>query len=202
MSALLTDLEDDLIDALAPPDAPSDEDIANYHDAVANEDETLATVTRPLFRVTDLASADWAGRKIVQAQARIDEAKAYRVKVLAKLDAQVAREEARARPVIEFMEAMLTDWLRREIDADPKGAKSRSLPSGVTVKRVAGRESLVVEDEEALIGWALANEPQLLKYTPKVADIKAAVKIDGLAVPGVALTRGEDSFKLTVGGGS
>lgn len=157
-------LDDHLLDALAPADAPSDDDITNYFAHVNGDTDRRDEPKPPPFRVTDLASADWAGRKIQKAQARIDEAKAYRATVLAELDAHVAREEARHRPVIEFMEGLLGDWLRSEIEADDakKPTVSRELPCGVRVRRTGGTASLEVDDADALVDWLKDHRPELV----------------------------------------
>jgi len=163
MSALVGDLDAELTDALAPDGAPSDVDIANYLRA-ADIDAGHEQTAKPPFRVTDLASADWAGRKIRAAQARIDEAKDYRAKVLAQLDAHVEREEARDLPTIQYMESLLGDWLRDEIAADDskKPKVSRDLPCGVKVKRTGGTASLEVDDADALVDWLKDHRPGLV----------------------------------------
>ena len=197
-------LDEQLIDGLAPDDAPTDDEIRGYIDALSDTDEDVrehAEKRPPPFEVRDLASADWAGRKIRQAQSKIDEARDYRAKVIAELDAHVAREEARHTPTIEFFEHHLTQWLRRELEADPKGKKSRDLPCGLTVKRTAGKPSLVVEDEEALVEWLRDGHPDLVEFVPKYdkGDLKKAFLETGEAMKGARVETGEDSYKVTGG---
>ena len=186
-------LADHLLDTLQPYGAPSDDDIA----ALA-ADVTLVRSYVP----SDLASADWVGRKAKRAVDAIAALQAQRDAIVGQADTWLAQERTRHDQTVQWATGVLEIYLRIEIAADDskKPRKSRELPSGVTVKLTSGRQSLVVDDEDTLIAWALDNEPQLVKYSPKLADIKAALTADGLAVPGVSLVRGEDGFKLTVGG--
>lgn len=194
-------LDEQLIDGLAPPDAPTDDEVRGYLAALGDTDPERAEKARPPFEVHDLGSADWAGRKVRQAHNRIGEAQRWRDRVVAEADAHLEREKARHLPTIEFFEEHLTRWLRAEIDADPKGAKSRDLPCGLTVKRTKGRTSLVVEDEAALVEWLRDEHPTLVEFVPRFS--KAAVKrlttTDGLALKGATVETGEDTYTV-VGG--
>ena len=185
------DLADHLAEALAPYGAPTDDDIAAA-------DTTLAHPYVP----TDLGAAEWVARKARRADDTIRALQTQRDAIVLQADSWLAQERTRHDQTIAWATGVLEVWLRTEIAADDssKPRRSRNFSSGVTVKVTAGRESLVVDDEDTLIEWALDNEPQLVKYVPKLADIKAALTGDGLAVPGVSLVRGADSFKLTVGG--
>ena len=182
------DLADHLAAVLAPEDAPQDDEIAG--DNVGP------------FVPTDLGAADWVARKATRATATIRDLQTQRDAIVNQADDWLAHERARHDRTVAWAAGVLEVWLRNEIAGDDssKPRKSRTLPSGVTVKVTAGRESLVVDDEALLIGWALNEEPHLVKYSPKLAEIRAALTGDGLAVPGVSLVRGPDGFKLTVGG--
>lgn len=201
----ITELDDELLDALAPPDAPSDDEVRDYLEALSYVDpegHTPPTPTLP-FAVRDLGSADWAGRKVAQAQAKVDEVRAWRDRVVAEADAAVAREEARQRPTVEFFEWHLTDWLRREIEADTskKPRKSRDLPCGVTVKRTPGGKTLVYTDEAALVEWLDANYPECLNVSPRKAEVKTLLTKDGVKVPHVVIEESPDGYSVVVGGG-
>ena len=199
-------LDEQLIDSLAPDDAPTEDEIREYADLATPDPEghTREPDDHPVrrFEVRDLASADWAGRKIRQAQSKIDEARDYRAKVIAQLDAHVAREEARHAPTIEFFEHHLTQWLRRELDADPKGKKSRDLPCGLTVRKTAGRPRLVVDDHEALVDFLTSSEEthELVEAVWKydANEVKRLVTRDGLALKGAHVETGEDSYKVVI----
>lgn len=177
----MTNLETHLTEALAPDDAPDSHDtpwtIDNDHEA------------------------DWAGRKVRDARHRLNELQAQRDRIVAETDAWLQRESKPLNDDIEFFEGRLADWLRRELEADPDGKKTRTLPCGVTVKRTAARVSLEVTDEKALVEWLTANAEVaegVLDWQPKYSknDIKKLITDDGLAVPGVALVEGEHGWKV------
>lgn len=194
------ELDEQLVDALAPDDAPDDEEIAAHQ-------EDPDTHRLP-FAVRDLGSADWAGRKIRKAQAKINEAQRWRDRVVAEADAHLEREKARHEPTIEFFELHLKDWLRREIEADTskKPRASRDLPCGITVKRTPPGKSLVVEDEDALVDFLTTSKDAEGIATPKweysKTDVKNLIIKQGIAVKGARVETGEPGYKVTVGGGS
>lgn len=180
-----------LTDALAPPDAPSDDEIrawAESHEYVDPEGNAATPVQLP-FSVDSIGSADWAGRKIQQAKRRVAEVRAWRDRIVAEADAAVAREQARQQPTVEFFEAHLAAWLRREIEADTskRPRKSRDLPCGVRVRQTPGGKSLAVDDADALVDWLqtyrpdLVGEPQVV-YPWSKTDVKKIADDDGRIV--------------------
>lgn len=180
--------DDDLLDALAPDGAP-----------VEADDDTP-------WQVTDLGSADWASRKARQARRKIAEAKAERDRIVAAADEWLERQTREHARAAEWFEGRLIEWLRRELEDDPKGKKSRELPSGAVVKRTSGRERLVVEDERAVGEWLSSQEDthDLVEWVPKFSrsEVKKLVLSTGEVPPGARLERGEDSYKVELGGAS
>lgn len=207
MSAIDT-LDDRLIDGLAPADAPTDQDLTDARADDNGEPANDAAERVARFEIDDVGSADWAGRKIRQAQARINQAQAWRDRVVAEADHHLEREKSRHQPTVDFFEMHLTAWLRREIEYDPKGAKSRDLPCGIRVKRTVGRPRLVVDDHDALVDWVTSQaDPAiagLAKPEWKVdkAAVKQLVVKDGLALKGAHVETGEDTYKVETGGAS
>lgn len=180
----MTDLDEYLDDTLRPDGAPDGAD-----------------PDRP-WQIEDEGAADWAARKVQQARRRIVAKRAERDRVVAAADDWLARETKTLEDDAVFFEGKLADWLRREIDADPKGKVSRALPSGVTVKRTPPGESLVVDDEDVLVRFLAENEDTsgLVEWVPKYskADVKKLVTKDGLKVDGVHIEPGVHGWKVDV----
>ena len=171
--------------------------MSDLHDYL---DETLAPADR--WQVTDLASADWAARKVQQARAKQAELQAERDRVVAAADEWLARESKTLEDDASFFADRLAEWLASEIDQDPKGKASRALPCGAVVKRTPARESLVVDDELALVEWlrSQSDSRDLVEFVPKYskAAVKKLVTGDGLAVPGVRIEPGTHGWKVDV----
>lgn len=195
-------LDDALIDALTPVDAPSDDDIERAQHTPTDDTDEASQDRVQWWTPTDADAADWVARKAQKAHRQVVRLQEQRDRLVAQADAWLERERARHDRTIEWAEAMLRLWLDTEIDSDDskKPRKSRDLPCGVTVKRTPGGKSLVVEDEDALIQWLDDNYPECLNHTPRKGDVKKLLAGDGLAVPGVTLEQSPDGFKLDLGG--
>jgi hypothetical protein len=177
-------LEDELVDLLAPEGVT--------HDGAWEPD--------------DAAAADWVARKGQRAAAALADLQAQRDAIVARTDAWLERERSRHDRTIAWAEDLLGRWLAREIAADDskKPRKSRNLPSGVTVKRTAGRPRLVVEDHDALVEWLTSNEDTSGLVEPvwefDANRVKALVLEDGVALKGAHVETGDDSYKVVFGG--
>ena len=170
------DLTDELVGVLAPEGAPSDAELSAATDPAAGEHP---------WRPTDLASADWVGRKAAKAHEAIVELQEQRDRIVAQADAWLDRERRRHDRTLEWAETVLRNWLDAEIAADDskKPRKSRELPSGVTVKRISGRPSLAVDDEAALVDWLKDHRPDLVeaqvKWVWSKTDVRKLAGDDG-----------------------
>lgn len=179
-------LEDHLVETMTPDDFTDD----------------------PRWRIRSADEADWAGRKLQQLYAKRNDAKKQRDRLVEQANAWLL--SVVSDHDIEFFEGHLQAWLEHEIEADDskKPKQSRALPCGVTVKRIAGRERVDVFDEDAFVQWALETEHSDLVRTTTVPDkngIKAMTQSDGQfitedgeIVPGVTVTRGEDTYRVEV----
>lgn len=178
----MTDLDEFMDAALRPADA-DDDDLTPW-------------------QIEDESAADWAARKIKTAREQIAAKRAERDRVVAAADEWLTRETKALEDTATFFEGKLCDWLRREIDADPKGKASRNLPSGVTVKRTPARESLQVDDEQELVRFLAENEDtaDLVEFVPKYSkgEVKKLVTGLGLAVPGVHVEKGVHGWKVVL----
>ena len=183
MSAqMLTDLDDELIEQLAPHDAPDDDTIQAWDtdlDGATEAEHVLA------WRPTDVGAADWVARKAVRAKDAVASLQAQRDRIVQQADAWLAHERARHDRTQAWAEQMLAVWLTAEIEQDDskKPKKSRSLPAGVTVKQTAGRGSLEVADPDLMAEWLKTHRPDLveeqIRFVWSKADAKKLADADG-----------------------
>lgn len=197
--ALAVSLDDHLAAALRPQGAPDD---------WALEDSP--------WEPDDEGAADWTARKLLAAKQTLADKQRQRDMLVEQADRWLAAQRKPLDDTVAWAERLLGVWLTREIAADEskKPKKSRALPSGVTVKQIAGRETLQVDDETAFLDWAKANAPELVSeqvvWKWSKADVKttfeaapaddlgraALVNPDGEPVPGVHVERSADDVKV------
>lgn len=176
------DLVDDAVDV--EPDDPG-----------AYGDPTLADLYGDRI-VHDLASAEWAVRKLARARARYAEAKAFadaeRFRLDAFLrDAQVDLDDAEA-----FFGRLLADYHSAALAAEPR-RKSIGLPSGTLKARKAPDRVVVVEPEDEFVCRHGFDSPLVrVKASPDLRAIRAAVLTDGEALEGVEVVVGEVRFTV------
>ena len=226
----MSDIAEYLDEALRPDDAPSDDVVRGYMAALRSPDdseERAEAEARPPWQIEDEGAADWAARKVQQARRAIAEKKVQRDLIVEQADAWLAAETEQLDRRARFFEGCLIDWLRRELEADPKGKKSRDLPCGVKVARRSGQATVDVFDEAAFIAWAKDTHHHMLLRVKESVDKKAVkdaaydvlmvdddqgidwsrdesgalVTPDGEKVPGLAATTTPDSYRVDVGGG-
>jgi phage host-nuclease inhibitor protein Gam len=163
------------------------------------------------FRVDGPSTAEWALRKLRQARARQDEARALAEAETSRVAEWLRAEEARHQHDIEFFESVLTGWHRALLAEDPD-RKTISLPNG-TLRARKAPDALDVVDPDGLVAWAQANAHEaLLRVTvePDKAAIKrlrraetldgAVVPVDdtGERLPGVVVVIGQVRFSVEV----
>lgn len=154
----------------APPDLALDP-VEAYHEC-----------NRRMRKIRDLLER----RRVVEASARdqLGEITAWRDQELGGLDAEIERLRMEMRPVV----AML-------VHDEPRGKKSVNLVAGVAGFR-AGRERVVVEDEEAALSF-LAGQggPSCTRITRSV-DIPAVKRLypQPDVIPGIRVEKGDDVF--------
>ena len=156
----------------------------------------------PRWRVDGVRSAEWIANKWRHAAEAVAEAEALAAEYHDRIDRWLEEATRADRRTIEWATAHLTDWLRREHEADEK-VKSRKLPSA-TIASTAGRERWEVF-EEAFVAWARTNRPDLLRAIPQtVATLKQALTVkdgkaiteDGETADGVAVITGERTYTV------
>lgn len=178
-------------------------DLATYMAALDGTDphdsELIVRVSR--FVVDSPKKADWAGRKLVEALASIDETKDLVNEQIRRLE---EFRDARVRSLqhsVDFFTDHLVTYANAERVA---GRKTVALPS-VKVSGLAVKPKVDVVDEEAAVKWAEEAAPEAVKKSflkskagieiVEGADSRVAMK-DGEIVPGVTVT--EPAMSRTV----
>lgn len=191
-------------------------DLDAYLDAELDTVADEAQRTREPFIVDNLDKAEWAMRKWAQATARIADVEELAARRRAMLDEWAAARTDRDRATLEFMEMLLTGYLesvraKEEADgvAEDRRTKSIALPSGA-FRSSAGRPSIVVDDEAALVEWLEMEHPDLVRRSPikgGLADVTSVhaspvdgdllrlVTPDGQVVPGVHVEVGARTYR-------
>lgn len=174
-------------------------ELAEY--LVAGQDLVPAEVGR--YRINGDKEALWALRKLKAAQAKIadnnaaaDEERLLIQQWLEEVNASLERDA-------NFFEGLLRDYALRCREDENDGRKSIKLPGG-TIRTRAGSTSVVVDNPDAFIEWAEANDPELVrvKKEPNLSQIRevvtttddgSVITADGEIVPGLGLKTSEVS---------
>ncbi|HEU5085695.1 MAG TPA: host-nuclease inhibitor Gam family protein [Acidimicrobiales bacterium] len=194
---------------------PFDPCLSCDHDACERVRALDADLGGHLADVTDVApdAADrvWADRMLAALRRRrrrvagLEAVAAQRLAdARAEIEGWLAGEMSKAANSTDWLESQLAQFHRAQLAADPRGAKTITLPSGVLKARKAP-DSWEYRDEEAFVAWALGSAPDLVRteHSPKRADVKRACQVDpetgevrygGEVVPGVAVDGGETTY--------
>lgn len=133
-------------------------------------DEDLAKEPAEPWEIHDDAEANWALRKIYQAEREIERVNANAQReverILLSRDAAVQS----AQQTVSFMKLHLIHYRRKLEEADPTLPKTYRLPAGVLSRR-KGPSRYVVTDEKAFIEWAERNDPDAYRRTPLVSAL-------------------------------
>lgn len=183
------------------------------------------------FRLADAGQADWAARKLARATDQLNEAKALAARQrqaildavaphLRTIDDWLAEEQGRIEGEVGHWEALLTQYHRDQLEADPKGPRTIRLPHAtLSARKLPDRWEFTEEFER----WAKGHRPDLLRTevtkpaakkalavtdqgTPVADVVTGPVTEDGeiptaaVEVPGVTVTLGEVRFSVEVEG--
>jgi hypothetical protein len=129
------------------------------------------------WQIDGTGSAEWAMAQITRANDELAELKAQADDWRTRIDAWLAHESARPKATKAFFEAHLERYAIAMREADPK-RKSLALPSGV-VKTTAKGPAVKVEDEKAVLAWAVQHAPDAVALDPrlKVTVLREHVQI-------------------------
>lgn len=159
-------------------------------------DELVYEDGKPVpFKVTDLASAEWAMKKLAKHRARFAESKALAEAEHDRTQAWLAGEQNELDRVEEFFGGMLEHWHRQILETDER-RKTIRLPSG-ELKARKSPDTVTVLDPEAFV-CAHGFDSEFVRVTakPDLAAVKQAVLKDGEALDGVEVVPGEVRFSL------
>lgn len=151
------------------------------------------------WRIDDDHAAQWALRRLKADAAELARVKAVYDDERAILDNWLAGQQARHDG--EKLRAHLADYYRRLIDDGHTGPYR--LPSGRLSIRT-GRLSRRVVDTDAAIAWCQEHAPDALKVGLSVSLLPGCdrdgqiVTDDGEVIPGIEVTRGDDTFVVAL----
>lgn len=146
--------------------------------------------------------AAWAMDLIARATAERDRIRRNAQEAIEQIQAKALRDEARSTHTIDFFTGKLITYRRTLEEHNPKLPKTYPLPNGDLCVR-AGRTSVKVIDEGALVDWLLEHRPSGVTYKPKVTALKdlprsgeLIVDEDGAPVPGVVEVTAEPTYSV------
>lgn len=160
-------------------------------------------VTTEGFVVEDDQAADWAVRKIAEADRQLERMEAWYQHQLS-----VVREKHDS--TVAFFSAKLAEYLSKAPAKETKTQIKYSLASGDLVLTKA-KSDFKAQDDDALLGWCQVNAPELVKVTmkPSWSDVKKRLTVTdsgvvdsetGMIVDGVQYVDVPQSFKVRVKG--
>ena len=144
--------------------------------------------------ITDDGGAEYALKKIVEAENEMAAWKDYYAEQYAKI-------EARCNQTIEFMKSKLADYFEQvPRRATKTGIEKYKLPSGELVLKPAGIE--YQRDEDAMLEWCKAQHPEFVRVSEKASwsDVKAYIKETGEIPDGVLPVEKPAAFEVKVNG--
>lgn len=128
------------------------------------------------FVITDDQVADWAVRKIVEADKELERMEAWYA-----LQLQQIRDKHER--TVAFFNARLAEYLNKVPAKETKTTVKYSLLSGDMVL-TKPKPDFEAVDEDKLLGWCQMNAPELVKVTMKPAwgDVKKRLVVSGDSV--------------------
>ena len=154
------------------------------------------------FRLGDDQQADWALRKIAEADQELDRMTGW-------YQRQIELAQQKHEEQVRYFTGLLQEYFWQVPVKETKTMSKYELPSGKLVLNKA-KDDYKAVDNEALLSWCMTNEPDLVKITtaPKWAEIKkrlvtqdgkAVDKETGMFVAGVEIEEKPAEFKVKVG---
>lgn len=183
MSAQETPPADELFADLDLPDIGAE----LMADAAAPERDDRWTIDDP-------TKAEWAMAKLAEAERKVAELTEQRNAQMERAQAWWARTVRDPQRTVGYMQAQLVDYAMRQRDA---GKLTTILPSGEIPTRKGPDPCVDIDDEAALVAWALTNQPAIVTSTHKVGltDLRTVAVIvgekvltaDGEVIPGASI---------------
>lgn len=152
------------------------------------------------FTITDDQTADWAIRKIREADAELCRLQTW-------YESQLRIIAENHKKTVDYFTAKLAQYMSMVPAKDTKTTRKYALASGELVLTKAKEDFEV--DSDTLLGWCQMNAPELVRVTMKPAwsDVKKRLQVTesgiadtetGMLVEGVALVEKPESFSVRV----
>jgi hypothetical protein len=182
----------------APLDLPPLSDILypDFFAPVPVPTEPGSPPPAPAFVVDSIAKADWAVRRILDAQARIDSRADLASELHARVDAWLTKANAPDNDSIVYISSLLRPFAEAEI-AKQHRSRSLFLPSGTAQLRKLP-DRLSIDDAEAAISFCETQHPSvvIVKKDISRAELKRIIFSDGDAIPGVTAELGSTELYI------
>ncbi len=151
-----------MTDPLPPALLSPGSDVEQWVGTIASEDDPCMLPERvQAWRIDGTGSAAWAMAHVAQAEKALSDLTAQAVEWYGRIDEWLVKESAPFRRTKAFFEGQLERWALDLREADPK-RKSVSLPNG-KVQTTGKSAKVVVTDDEAMLEWALAHAPGIVR---------------------------------------
>lgn len=158
-----------------------------------------ALAERESFRIENDSQAEWALRKIREADAELERMGKWFSR---QMDAAKQKHDSD----VEYFTGLLQEYFREVPAKETKTMRKYALPSGELVLNKS-KQAFTVSNSEELLGWCKVNDPTLVKVsmTASWADVKKRLKatdagvVDtetGLVVDGVQQVDVDEEFKV------
>lgn len=163
-------------------------------------------IEREGWQVDGDKTAIWALRKLADAEREVRRCTELHADERERIDEWLDHATRSPLRTIEFMRAALIDYRHRLEDEKPDLPPTYKLPHG-TITRRSQPMRVVIDDLGEFCDWALANDRNLLKFTPAktplatyrhtLGDDPGESKLateDGEPIPGVRIVRPEPVY--------
>jgi len=137
--------------------------------------------------IMSIKEIDYYVARIGRNQQRIEEIERRGNDLINRMRERIAEATKAYRNDVDYCTAMIKE--PTEIEIMKGKAKSLKLPCGTVGVRI-GRESVVIDDEDAAIEWAETFKPEAVKVEKHILKSE----INGTACPGYHVERGANSF--------
>ncbi len=140
--------------------------------------------------------ASWAGRKIVEAESRIEHQKAIADEYKRRIDEWFERTIREDRASIEYLLGMLKPFAISEIRSLKKGKTLKYFGVSISMRKLPDKAE--IDDETAAIEYCEQHIPEAVetKKTLSRSMVKKAL-VEGRFIPGVDLVSGSEELYVT-----
>lgn len=148
------------------------------------------------FRIDSADKAAWAGRKIVEAEERIDYQKTVAEEYKRRIDEWFERTIREDRASIEYLREMLKPFVIAEIRGLKKGKTLKYFGVSLSMRKLPDKAD--IEDEEAAISYCEDHLPGVVetRKTLSKSGLKKALA-EGYEIPGVETVPGTEELYIS-----